>query len=138
MTFRVVLKGPDCPFLSTTMLVPILPKHLLASSADIATDEFNSSRPVGTGPFRFKEWQRGDHVTLVANPDYWRGRPKIDQWSRRSVRDDQVVAALLRTGEVDYAPVVASAIAELQTQPDLKFMSVSSPTSLLFIGYNLD
>jgi peptide/nickel transport system substrate-binding protein len=137
-TFRVVLKGPDCPFLSTTMLVPVLPAHILSGTADINTDEFNSSRPVGTGPFQFKEWQRGDHVTLVANPTYWRRRPKIDQWIRRTVRDDQVVEAVLKTGEVDYAAVVASAIADLSTEPHLKFMSVSSPTSLLYIAYNLD
>jgi peptide/nickel transport system substrate-binding protein len=137
-TFRVVLKGPDCPFLSTTMLVPLLPKHILAGSADINMDDFNSSRPVGTGPFVFKEWQHGDHVTLVANADYWRGRPKIDQWIRRVVSGDQVVTALLKTGEVDYAAVVASAIPELSTQSHLRFMSISSPTSLLYIGYNLD
>ena len=137
-TFRVVLKAPDCPFLSTTMLVPILPRHILAGSADVNTDEFNSTLPVGTGPFQFKEWQRGDHVRLVANPTYWRGRPKIDQWIRRTIRDDQVITAVLKTGEIDYAAVVPSAIPELSTEPHLKFMSVSSPTSLLYIAYNLD
>jgi ABC-type transport system substrate-binding protein len=59
-TFQVTLKGPDCPFLVTTMLVGIIPKHLLEGSADVNTDEFNSSRPVGTGPFMFKEWRRAE------------------------------------------------------------------------------
>ncbi len=78
-TFIVTLKTADCPFLITTMQVPIVPRHLLSASADINADEFNSSRPVGTGPFMFKEWQRSDHLTLTANPNYWQGRPKIDQ-----------------------------------------------------------
>ena len=34
--------------------------------------------PVGTGPFRFVEWLPNDHITLMANEEYWRGRPKID------------------------------------------------------------
>jgi peptide/nickel transport system substrate-binding protein len=100
-TFTVTLKVADCPFLITTMQTPIVPKHLLSGSADINADEFNSSRPVGTGPFMFKEWQRSDHLTLTANPNYWQGRPKIDQWIRRTVSDDNVLQALLKTGEID-------------------------------------
>jgi peptide/nickel transport system substrate-binding protein len=137
-TFVVTLKAADCPFLINTMQTPIVPKHLLESSPDINTDEFNTSRPVGTGPFMFKEWQRSDHLTLVANPNYWRGRPKVDQWIRRTVNDDNVLQALLKTGEVDYASVSFGAMQELQALPNLTFLSVDSPFLITFIAYNLD
>jgi peptide/nickel transport system substrate-binding protein len=137
-TFVVTLKAADCPFLINTMQTPIVPKHLLQSSADINTDEFNSSRPVGTGPFMFREWQRSDHLTLAANPSYWRGRPKIDQWIRRTVSDDNVLQALLKTGEIDYANVSFGVMQELEALPNLTLQSVASPILITFIAYNLD
>ena len=137
-TFRVTLKAPDCPFLLTAMQTPIVPRHLLAESADINSDEFNTSRPVGTGPFMFKEWQRSDHVTLVANPNYWKGRPKIDQWVRRTVSDDNVLQALLKTGEIDYANVSFAAIQELSGLSHLELRTIPSPILITYIGYNLD
>jgi peptide/nickel transport system substrate-binding protein len=137
-TFIVTLKAADCPFLITTMQTPIVPKHLLSSSADVNTDEFNSTRPVGTGPFMFKEWQRSDHLTLIANPNYWQGRPRIDQWIRRTVSDDNVLQALLKTGEIDYAVASFGATGELQAVPHLTFQSVPSPILITYIAYNLD
>jgi peptide/nickel transport system substrate-binding protein len=137
-TFTVTLRVADCPFLITTMQTPIVPKHLLSASPDINTDEFNSSRPVGTGPFIFKEWQRSDHLTLTANPNYWQGRPKIDQWVRRTVSDDNVLQALLKTGEIDYGNVSFGAMQELQAVPHLTLQSVASPILITFIAYNLD
>ncbi|HEB12043.1 MAG TPA: ABC transporter substrate-binding protein, partial [Spirochaetales bacterium] len=35
--------------------------------------------PTGTGPFKFVEWVKDDHITLVANENYWRKRPKLDK-----------------------------------------------------------
>lgn len=137
-TFRLTLKAADCPFLLITMQTPIVPKHLLAGSPDLATDQFNSSHPVGTGPYTFKEWQRSDHLTLAANPNYWRGRPRIDQWIRRTTSDDNVLQALLKTGEIDYANVSFGAIQELRTLPHLRFEAVESPWLITYIGYNLD
>jgi peptide/nickel transport system substrate-binding protein len=137
-TFTVTLKAADCPFLITTMQVPIVPRHLLSASADINTDEFNTSRPVGTGPFMFKEWQRSDHLTLTANSTYWQGRPKIDQWIRRTVSDDNVLQALLKTGEVDYANVSFGAMQELQGLSHLTSQAAASPILITYIAYNLD
>src|SRR2546430_9681649 len=47
-----------------------------------ATKQYNcdaSQHPVGTGPFKFVEAVRNDHVTVEANADYWGGKPKIDR-----------------------------------------------------------
>jgi peptide/nickel transport system substrate-binding protein len=137
-TFRVQLQRADCPFLSLAMQIPIVPQHSLSGSTDINSDPFNTSRPVGTGPFMFKEWQRGDHLTLVANPNHWQGRPKIDQWIRGSAGDRNVLLAKLKTGEIDYASVPPDAFDEVTAQSNLNVVSVPSPILITYIAYNLD
>ena len=54
----------------------VLPAHVLARYPNINQVPFNQL-PIGTGPFRVVKWVRGDHVELVANDDYFRGRPKL-------------------------------------------------------------
>jgi len=57
--------------------------------------------PVGTGPFKFKEWVRGDHITLEAFDDYWGGRPYVDRIVIRFIPDNTVRAGALIKGEID-------------------------------------
>ena len=49
-----------------------------------------SAKPNGTGPYTLKEWVRGDHITLVANPNYWGDKPKnqtlIFRWSKEAAQ----------------------------------------------------
>jgi peptide/nickel transport system substrate-binding protein len=135
-TFRVTLKSPYCPFLVSTMVVPLVPKHLLANSADINADEFNSTRPIGTGPFVFKEWIQDDHLTLTANPTYWGGAPKIGQWVRKVTKDSNVTTAQLKTGELDYAAAQPEALDDLR-QANLNILSYPGP-NINYIAYNLD
>jgi peptide/nickel transport system substrate-binding protein len=136
-TFRVTLKSPLCPSLISTMTLPIVPRHLLANSADINTDEFNMSRPVGTGPYVFKEWAQDDHLTLVANPGYWGGKPKIDQWIRKVTKDITVTTAQLKTGELDYAAAQPEALDDLRSQPNMNVIS-SPGNGITYIAYSLD
>jgi len=135
-TLRIALKQPFCPFLSNALQIPIVPKHLLAGSRDLNTDQFNT-HPVGSGPFTFKEWQNNDHLTLAANPSYWAGRPKIDQWVRKVVKDDTVIVQQLKTSEVDYASVQPEALDDLRAQSFLSVMSFAGPVTGV-IAYNLD
>jgi peptide/nickel transport system substrate-binding protein len=85
----------------------ILPKHLLGSLPNINTAPYNS-KPVGIGPFRYVEWIRGDHLTLEANPYYWRGQPKLQKIVYKIIPDRNTLLTQLQTGEVDmwtYVPV---------------------------------
>jgi peptide/nickel transport system substrate-binding protein len=79
----------------------ILPEHLLGRLHDINNIAFNSS-PVGTGPFKVKEWVRGDHLTLVPNDDYFLGKPKLQQIVVHFIPDENTELNALRTHDLDW------------------------------------
>ena len=61
-----------------------------------------ATKVVGTGPFVFKEWAQGDHVTMTRNPNYWlSGRPYLDEVDVRIIKDPQAQIAQLEAGAVD-------------------------------------
>ena len=60
------------------------------------------SQPVGTGPFKFVEWKRGDSVIMIKNPDYYRkGIPYLDKVAFKFISDPSAQLAALRAGDVD-------------------------------------
>jgi peptide/nickel transport system substrate-binding protein len=76
----------------------ILPKHLYYGT-DIHSNPRNNA-PVGTGPFVFKEWQKGNYIILERNPNYWdKGKPYLDKLVLRIIPDAAARAAAFETGE---------------------------------------
>ena len=60
------------------------------------------SAPIGTGPYKLGEWVRGDHITLVKNPDYHvQGLPKLDRVTYRFITDPNAALAALKAGDID-------------------------------------
>lgn len=101
---------------------PILPAHLLGKLPNINQTPFNQS-PVGTGAFVFKEWQRGDHITLVANPNYFQGAPKLKQIVIKILPDENTELNQLRTHEIDWQFEASPDLyCQLKTIPDLKLV----------------
>jgi len=103
-TVRIRLRSPFSPIL-TQFFGPannygIVPAHVLERYADINGVPFNAM-PIGSGPYRVKEWMRGDHVTLVANPAYFRGPAKIATIVLKFVANSTTALNQLRTGEVN-------------------------------------
>jgi peptide/nickel transport system substrate-binding protein len=99
------LKRPYSPFIvtyfSTAGANPcILPAHLLARYPDINHVPYNA-KPVGIGPFKVERWDRSQDVVLVANPLYWRGRPKLDKIIFKIIPDRNTLLAQLESHDVD-------------------------------------
>jgi len=59
------------------------------------------SNPIGTGPFKFVAWERGQKVVLEKNPGYWRGPVKIERVIYRPIVEDQARLTELLTGALD-------------------------------------
>ncbi len=80
----------------------ILPKHLLEDLADEEWKdcEFNR-KPVGNGPFKFKEWKAQQHIEIVANEDFHLGRPPLDRVIFKVVPDQENLVLQLKSGDID-------------------------------------
>ncbi|WP_413756120.1 ABC transporter substrate-binding protein [Streptomyces sp. MMBL 11-3] len=94
------LKYPYAPFAERTVL-PIAPKHL-AGEQDVNSGSFGT-KPVGTGPYELVKWSKGEQLVLEANPGYWGGAPQIERFTMAIVKDDDVRATRLRSGDLDGA-----------------------------------
>ncbi len=99
-TFRVKYRRPFAPGLDSWGYLVVLPKHILAGQ-DINTTPF-SRRPIGTGPYCFKEWKTGEKIVLTANPHYFEGRPYIDGFIYRIIPDPATMFLELMTGNIDF------------------------------------
>ncbi|OPA79962.1 peptide ABC transporter substrate-binding protein [Paenibacillus selenitireducens] len=83
------------------MLVQIfpIPKHIFEGEADIEKSTKNAS-PVGSGPFKFKEYRPGEYVTLERNDKYFNGAPKLDSVTYRVAKDSNAANLALQNGEI--------------------------------------
>ncbi|MFT5506567.1 MAG: peptide/nickel transport system substrate-binding protein [Gammaproteobacteria bacterium] len=80
---------------------PIVPKHLLEGT-DIRSAKL-SNKPVGTGPFKFVEWKKGQYIRLDKNENYWKeGLPLLDRVVARIIPDASTRTAAMESGEVHY------------------------------------
>lgn len=80
--------------------------------AEMGLEAF-AQNPIGTGPFMFKEWVKGDHLTVVANPNYWReGYPKVAEVVFRFMPESATRVAAIQAGEIDIAPRLSAEEAE--------------------------
>lgn len=99
----------------------ILPKHLYAGT-DIKNNPYNA-KPVGTGPFRFVEWQKGSHVALERNPDFYLpGKPYLDRLVFQTIPDAAGRVLALESGDIDYLSyqsVPSSAVPRLKENANL-------------------
>ena len=89
----------------------VLPRHLLR---DALGPEFQNAafhrRPVGSGPFVFKEWVSGSHIVVQANRDYYGEGPWLDEIVIKFIPEDAALVMQLETGEIgaiDNAPNTA-------------------------------
>src|SRR5262245_19940602 len=98
---------------------PIMPKHKFEGvdmrQAGAVRQSAIMSQPVGTGPFKLKEWRKGSHIILERNADYWnKGKPCLDQVVLRVMPDGAARAIAVENGEADLAPMSGLPEAEIQ------------------------
>ena len=99
-TVEITLASPNAAFLSN-MYVAMLPEHILGeeSPADWGNDDFNRA-PIGTGKYKFVEWEAGQYISLERNDEYFGTMPSIENVVVQFGADTTLVAALLN-GEID-------------------------------------
>ncbi len=105
-TVIINLKTPYAPLLKFlgNYWGPIIPKHLYEGT-DILQNSHNFDNPVGTGPFKWVEWVKGSHITLVRNEEYFKpGLPYLDRIIFRIIPSYPTALVAFEAGEIDYMP----------------------------------
>jgi peptide/nickel transport system substrate-binding protein len=97
-TFRVTYDKPFAPALMSWGSA-VMPKHLMEGK-DVTKSPL-ARHPIGTGPYRFKEWKTGQKIALVYNPDYFEGRPYLDGRVMRIIPDMATMFLELRARGID-------------------------------------
>ncbi len=136
-TVRVSYASPFAPALASWGTA-ILPAHLLEGK-DITKSPL-ARQPVGTGPYRFKEWIAGQKIVLEANPAYFEGRPWIDRYIYRIIPDTSTMYMELKAGAIDLMSLTPVQYARQTTSQQFtsRFNKFRYPSSgYLYMGYNL-
>jgi peptide/nickel transport system substrate-binding protein len=137
-TVKFTLKEPFAPFL-TSLNMGILPKHLFDKEPVAKMKENPLNRkPVGNGPWKFKEWKEGEYIILEANPDYYvKGQPKIARIRYKFVPDTNVATAQFEAGQIDYYAVPGKDVDRLKKALGDKVKSTTATTlGFNYLGFN--
>jgi peptide/nickel transport system substrate-binding protein len=106
---RIFPPAVDTIFAESDTPMAVLPAHLLDRYPNLNHVPFNAA-PVGTGPYAFVRWLRGDRIVLRANPAYFRGAPTLKELTLAIIPDDNTTQAQLRSGEADLAIEIPAAV----------------------------
>jgi len=132
---RITLKNPLVYFIDM-LIRDIVPKHLLEGK-DLRNCDFNLY-PIGTGPFKFKEWRDNNGIVLEYNPDYHEGRPYLDKIIVKTYPNIEDVWTALMRGEVDFGTFIGRENYEI-VMNDPSFKAFAVPQDYYYgILYNLD
>ncbi|HEV8308450.1 MAG TPA: ABC transporter substrate-binding protein [Methylomirabilota bacterium] len=116
-TVQFVLKEPRASFLSVLAAGAasiVSPTAVRKHGADYALN------PVGTGPFRYVSWERGQRVVLERNPNYWKHPVKVERVVFRPIVEDQARLTELLTGSLDLiVGVPPDFVAQLENNPKI-------------------
>ena len=125
-TVVITLKEPNSSFL-TALTAAVIPNGYQDSNKN----------PVGTGPFKFKEYTPGQHLVVEKFPDYYQaGVPSLDQVEFRIVSDPQAGLLALKSGEIDIYPRIGT---EQLEQVASDFQTLSTPQNLVqLVTFNID
>lgn len=132
-TVQAILPEPFAPFLSR-LGMSVIPIHILKDQ-DINTAEFNRN-PVGTGPFKFKEWVTGDHVTVVRNANYYFGSPKLSEIIFKVIPDANAQLVALEAGEIDESSIPPKDYQRMKTAAGINVFEFDSLV-YTYLGFNL-
>ncbi len=127
-TVEVVLEKPQAAFpVLLGYNAVILPEHLLSglSPKEMVNPSDFLRNPIGTGPFKFDEYQPGAFVRLVRNDKYHSGTPLLDAMVYRIAPDANAQLALLQAGEIDFVVFEPFQLASIEKDPNIAIQSVS-------------
>ena len=130
LTVRIVANEPFALADHFFTELQIVPPNNLTEVGDVAFDEM----PVGTGPFEFVRWDRGNQIVLQRNENYWDGSAEVDVVVFRFINSAASRVATLLSGNADLItnPPI-SAQRQIDANPNTRFASATG-TRVVFVG----
>ncbi len=111
--------------------------HSPASLEALGSGEY-AEKPVGTGPFKFQEWSRGEKIVMEKNEDYWGEAPVLDSVKFKFVPEGSARVMMLETGEADAIMAVPPIeIDRLDMDFDIDVVFQNS-VRVIFLGLNME
>jgi len=136
-TVRVTYHEPFAPALESWGM-GIIPKHILEDK-DL-TNEYYSRNPIGTGPYKLREWTTGQKIVLERNGAYFEGVPGIERFIARIIPDTATMFLELKFGGIDFMGLTPPQY-KLQAGKELfnkYFQKFRYPSfGYTYLGYNL-
>jgi peptide/nickel transport system substrate-binding protein len=139
--FTVKFTKSFCPALINVFAIAPIPAHVFGKytvdndpTKNIDTAPENTAPTVVSGPFKFKEWRKGDQVILSRNDGYWRGAPYLDEFVQKVVADSTVQAAQLKTGELTVGSIQPGDYDDLSKSENLKLYEWKD-NGFVYIGW---
>ena len=115
----------------------IVPKHIMDNGQEW-NDNPAAQAPIGSGPFKFVEWNPGENIILEKNEEYFKGEVKLDKLIFRQIPDDATAYQSLLSGEIDYlSSVPGNNTEELQANSDF-VMNLNVLPSPTYIAFNFN
>lgn len=131
-TVQFTLSAPYAPLLAYLYLGIV--------SKSYAEDPANNlaEAPMGTGPFKFVQWDKNNRITLEAFDDYFKGRPPLDQVILHTVPDNSVKAIGIESGTLDLiqSPMNAPDVKRLASNSDLN-VTQTTGLGITFLNINI-
>ncbi len=136
-TIEIIYKRPYFKALAPWM-INIIPKHILKNEKDIMTSSFNKN-PIGTGPYKLKEFKNSSDIELIANDNYFEGRPKIDKIAYKFLPDTTTSFLMLKQNRIDIGsltPIQIDRQIDKKFKQDYKIIEKQS-FAYAYLGFNL-
>jgi peptide/nickel transport system substrate-binding protein len=134
--FPSALALPSFSIQSPTALEEFDADNLSGDEDALTYPEYAMEHPVGTGPFKFDSWDRGNgEVTIVRNDDYWGEKALLDEIIFRTIPDGNTRRQELEAGSIDGYDFVAPADYETLEDAGLQVL-VRDPFNILYLGMN--
>lgn len=115
--------------------VYLIPEHVHADEPDFTVGELTKGM-IGTGPYKFVEYKRGEYIQYEANPDYYDGAPGINTVIFRIIPNADTRKVALQTGEVDASFITVNDIQDFD-QEQINIYSYSE-NRVGYIGLNMN
>jgi peptide/nickel transport system substrate-binding protein len=132
LTVRITVDRNYAPFEATMAMVSVA---VISPRALAAWREEYYRHPVGTGPFRFAEWQDG-RIVLERNPDYWGTPPAIDRLVFRAIPDGRQRLIELESGAIDVAySILPEELQFVDLHPDLQLYRAAA-SNVAYLAMN--